>query len=255
MYAKNRQRKSMSRGLAGLFAAAAAACLNPAGARAADYETAEVVDGGQISGQVLLHGSRPQVERFIITKNNTVCGPGTRDVDVVKANGSALQGALVILKGVKRGKPFRAAARKVTINQAGCRFEPGLAVFANNGVLEVINSDNVLHNVHVFSLHAGKRTSVLNVSQPVRGDITVKTISLKKGGPLLVTCDAHNFMRGHAYVAETPYYAKVDRRGRFTIGDIPPGTYELVTWHPALGSLRRQIVVKPDSKMEVTFEY
>ncbi len=245
----------MSRSFAALLASLAVAALSPVEAGAADYETVKVIDGGEISGRILLRSSRPQVERFIITKNNAVCGPRTRDVDVVKANGSALLGALVILKGVKRGKPFRAAARKITINQIGCRFEPGLAVFANNGALEVINSDNVLHNVHVYSLHAGKRTSVLNVSQPVRGDITVKTISLKKGGPLLVTCDAHNFMRGHAYVAETPYYAKVDRSGRFTIGDIPPGTYELVAWHPALGSLRRKAVVTPNGKLDVTFEY
>lgn len=29
-----------------------------------------------------------------------------------------------------------------------------------------------------------------------------------------------------------PYFAKTDEQGRFTMADVPPGTYKLVIWHP-----------------------
>jgi len=29
-----------------------------------------------------------------------------------------------------------------------------------------------------------------------------------------------------------PYFAKTDAQGRFTLTDVPPGTYKLVVWHP-----------------------
>ena len=39
-------------------------------------------------------------------------------------------------------------------------------------------------------------------------------------------------MRGYLLVAAHPYYTPVDERGRFTLKDVPAGTYELVAWHP-----------------------
>ena len=39
-----------------------------------------------------------------------------------------------------------------------------------------------------------------------------------------------------------PYLAKTDEQGRFTITDVPPGTYRLVVWHPYIRTTTEQMV-------------
>ncbi|NIR59986.1 MAG: hypothetical protein GWO02_10890, partial [Gammaproteobacteria bacterium] len=165
-----------------------------------------------------------------------VCGPEWRDLSLVRANGDALIDAVVYLEDIERGKPFSAAAKKVTINQKACTFEPYLSVMANSGELEAVNSDPVLHNIHVYELTTGGvRRTVMNVSQPERGDIVAKRITLAQGRALKVECDAHDFMHAWVFVARNPYYAVVDREGRFQIDDVPPGDYIVRVWHGSLG--------------------
>ena len=43
---------------------------------------------------------------------------------------------------------------------------------------------------------------------------------------------------GHA----NPYFAKTDEQGRFTMTDVPPGTYTLVVWHPYIRTAIEQTV-------------
>ena len=190
-----------------------------------------------------------------MAKDQAVCGTGTRRVPIVRNNGEALLDAVVFIERIEHGKPFRAAARKVTINQAGCHFVPNVTVLANGGVLEAINSDPVLHNIHVFALHNNLRHSVFYVSQPQRGDITSETIALKEPGALLVSCDAHQFMRAHVLVVGNPYYAKVDSGGDFSLDQVPPGSYDVTVWHRALGRRTSRIEVRPGSNTEIRLRY
>ena len=49
---------------------------------------------------------------------------------------------------------------------------------------------------------------------------------------------------------ESRYYASTDQDGRFEIGDILPGTYKTVVWHPYLGGTKEQtITIQP--KMDI----
>jgi hypothetical protein len=46
-----------------------------------------------------------------------------------------------------------------------------------------------------------------------------------------------------------------DGSGRFTISDIPPGTYKLVVWHPQARSLvEQEVVIPPKGSVTATFE-
>jgi hypothetical protein len=43
-----------------------------------------------------------------------------------------------------------------------------------------------------------------------------------------------------------------DQDGRFEIGDIPPGTYKMVIWHPYLGGTKEQTnTIQPKSQAKV----
>lgn len=39
-------------------------------------------------------------------------------------------------------------------------------------------------------------------------------------------------------MAEHPYHAVTDEDGAFLLTDVPPGSYDLIAWHPGLGYQR-----------------
>jgi hypothetical protein len=217
-----------------------------AGAEAAD---------SSVYGQVLAGPHHPQVERYIIAKDVDVCGTGYRDVPLVRTQGDALLDTVVILEGVKGGRRFPAAARKVTINQSACSFEPNVVVLMQGGELEVINSDPVLHNIHVNEMTLSGPVTRMNVSQPEKGGIVTRTFELNQGTALKLTCHAHSFMHAHVFIARTPYYAMVDSHGRFKIDGVPAGKYTLRTWHPYLGERRMILQVKDGGQQDIQVEY
>jgi hypothetical protein len=221
----------------------------------ADYEAIAVANGGVVKGTVLLSGAKPRIKRYMVSKNPEICGPEPRDMPLVHANGDALLDAVVYLEDIARGKPLPAAAKKVTINQKGCGFEPYLSVMVNGGELEAINSDSILHNIHVYSLTGGVRHTVMNVSQPERGNIVAKRITLAQGRALKVECDAHDFMHAWVFVARNPYYAVVDGEGRFEIGDVPPGDYLVRVWHGVLGIRAKPVTVPPGETVSLKLSY
>jgi len=221
----------------------------------AAYEEIEVTNGGMIVGNVDIGSARPRTARKIVSKNVEVCGEGTREVPLVRANGEALLDAVVYLDRVPRGKPFPAATKKITINQKRCAFDPYLSVLAEGGELEAVNSDPILHNIHTYEVVGPLRRTVMNVSQPEFGNIVTKKISLPEGVGMRVECDAHNFMLGFVFVARNPYFAVVDHRGRFEIRDVPPGKYTIRVWHGVLGNRKAKISVRRADTTSITFAY
>jgi hypothetical protein len=57
-------------------------------------------------------------------------------------------------------------------------------------------------------------------------------------------------MEGWIYVVDNPYYATTDADGKFSITDVPPGTYKLVAVQPFTGPIEQTVTVaagKPTS--------
>ena len=220
-------------------AACAAALLNLAGiASAASYKETEVTNGGSIVGTVSAGDAGAESKTFTISKDTEICGEGTREVSFVRVNDGMLQDAVVFLKKVKEGKPFPAELSSLTLTQEGCEFAPALGVMANKGELTAINSDATLHNIHTYELIKKARRTVMNVSQPNKGDTVTKEVKLRKGNGMKVECDAHDFMHSFVFVAKNPYFSVVDETGNFSITDIPAGKYDVVVWHGFLGEIK-----------------
>ncbi len=220
-----------------LIAAAATAGLAVA-ASAASYKVVAVSDGGSIAGAVSAGDNKPEVKSFIISKDPQICGTGTRDVSLVRINDGMLEDAVVFLYKVKEGKAFPDALKTLTIEQKGCAFHPALGVMENNGKLTVVNADGTLHNIHTYEQIGRARRTVLNVSQPDKGDTVTKKIKLRKGDGMKVECDAHNFMHAFIFVAKNPYFAVVDANGHYKIDGIPAGKYKVKVWHGTLGEIK-----------------
>ena len=83
------------------------------------------------------------------------------------------------------------------------------------------------------------------------GKSLVGPIYLNKGRrTFYMQCGFHAYMESWAMAVNNPYYALTDAQGKFKIDGIPPGTYQLVVWHPQTGpGTTKSVVVKADGKL------
>lgn len=223
--------------------------------QAAKYKEVDVSDGGTITGKVSASSEKDNVRNYTISKDGDVCGTGERVVPMVETKDGALLNAVVYLEKVKAGKKFPSGMSKNTLDQKTCTFAPYLSFMRNSGELEAVNSDSVLHNIHVYEQIGRARRTVLNVSQPEKGNIVTKKIKLRKGSGMKIECDAHDFMHAFVFVARNPYFAQVNDKGEYEIKDVPAGKYTVKVWHGFLGEKKAKVEMAAGGSAKVDFSY
>jgi len=227
-------------------------CTLPLAGQAAAYKETTVSNGGSITGTVNFKGKDRPPKVYKITKDNDVCGTGTREIDYVRVKNGKLLDTVVYLNKIKQGKAFPADLTKEEIDQKGCEFKPFLQVMENGSKIAAVNQDPVLHNIHTYEIIGRTKKTVFNVSQPEPGTVT-KTVKLKRGLAMKVECDAHDFMHGFVFVAKTPYFAKVAEDGSFKIDNVPPGKYTIKVWHGTLKGDKAKVEVAAGGTATVDF--
>ena len=188
---------------------------------------AEPQSGGTITGTVTFSGTPPKNEQWTVKKDVKACSHSkTLDRILVGKNGGVAN-AFVILEGVPAGS-LGAMNKKPTIDQRGCEYTPHAQVVPVGSTITVMNSDDVLHNIHAY--YMANRNTAFNIAQPIQNQKT--PIALKKPGMIEVLCDAgHTWMSAYIYVTDNPYVAVTGADGSFTIKNVPPGTYKIQCWH------------------------
>jgi hypothetical protein len=214
-------------------------------AAAVEYQSGAVPDGGTIKGKVTYKGTVP-TKTVLPTKDKETCGGPRKDPLVVVGSGGEVKDAVIYLKEVGKGKEW-VKPKKPEINNHKCIFEPHVQVIPT-GMIDVVNSDPVLHNTHGYY---GTNTA-FNVALPIQGGRVTKP--LRRPGLVRVDCDAHGWMEGWIYVVDNPYYAVTGADGTFSIGDVPPGNYTLVVWQEHTGATEMPVTVKAKDTVQVPIE-
>ena len=82
-------------------------------------------------------------------------------------------------------------------------------------------------------------------------------ITIKKpvAGPGLVrlVCNTHPWMRGYVHVTDD-MAAVTGGDGRFTLTDVPAGTYELRIWHETLKGVAQKVTVVGGQTVTINFD-
>ena len=71
----------------------------------------------------------------------------------------------------------------------------------------------------------------------------------------LIKCNLHPFLQSRGVIVDNPYYAITDEEGKFSIKDIPPGTYKVIAWHPFIPNQIGTITIEPGSQSSLGFEF
>jgi plastocyanin len=212
----------------------------------AQYKGGDVKDGGSISGTVKFKGTAPAPKKLDVSKDKEVCGKSPKVDQSLVVNNGNLANAVVTITDIKTGKKID--AKKVTLDQKGCEYQPHVLAFPVGTTVEILNPDGILHNVHSYS----KANSPFNMAQPK----FKKTLDVKIDKPeaIEVKCDVHGWMQGWLVATESPYVAVTDNSGNFKLTDVPPGSYTVEVWHEKLGKNTQKVSVKAKEDAKVSFE-
>ena len=86
-----------------------------------------------------------------------------------------------------------------------------------------------------------------------KGNPPEKRVRFDKPGRVDVFCSIHSQMSCVVLVLENPYFALTDAKGRYTIPQVPPGTYKLKAWYERLPAQELEIVVPESGETRADF--
>lgn len=161
---------------------------------------------------------------------------GTVQLPSKKAAGSAV----VSLEGIKKATPLS----KYIVDQRDKMFLPHISVVPTGTSVEFPNNDTVFHNV--FAYFNAKK---FDLGMYPRGKS--KTERFDKAGVVALFCNVHSEMSAYIVVVDTPYYAIADKKGKFAVKNVPPGTYTMHTWHESGAVSEQKITVGANTSANI----
>ncbi len=207
---------------------------------------------GSVAGKVTLEGTPPSSETIQMAADPNCArmhsSPVTTEF-VVAGEGGGLANSFVYLKGGVQGS-FPAPSEPVVLDQQGCIYHPHVIGIQVGQPLEIVNSDETLHNIHAMP----KLNKEFNIGQPVKGLKTQRTFDTAE---VMVPfkCDVHKWMNSYAGVLEHPFFAVTGPDGSFNIDGVPPGSYVVEVWHERLGTKEMNVTVAEKATAEANFSF
>jgi plastocyanin len=146
---------------------------------------------------------------------------------------------VVYLKGVTAPPQPQTHA----MDQRNMTFLPHVLAVAKGDTVKFLNHDGVAHNVYspdgdAYNLGSFKQNEE-------------RTHTFDQEGAYSQLCSIHPEMLGYIFVAPSRFAAAVDAKGRYTIADVPPGSYKLAVWNSHLKAPDQPVTVTAGKTTEV----
>ena len=157
---------------------------------------------------------------------------------LVLGPGNTMANILVKVKSGVPEKQYSAPSTPAVLDQKGCRYDPHVLAVMVGQPINILNSDGLMHNVHALP----EVNQQFNMAMPASRTEASHTFT-KAEGVFKVKCDVHPWMGAWIAVLTHPYFDVTETDGKFTISDLPAGTYEIEIWHEKLGTQTQKVTV------------
>ena len=173
---------------------------------------------------------------FGLITSNAFCGgaiTGSINTDFIKSKGDVV----VYLKGVKG----TVTPKQVTVDQRNFTFIPKVTAISAGSTVVFTNHDNIYHNINSKS-----PAKLFSIDTYDPG--TPHPVTFEKSGEVQLLCKVHPEMSGWVIVTDNQYAAVTEHDGKFSISDIPEGTYEIAIWSEKLKLQNKTTVTVAEGK-------
>jgi plastocyanin len=220
---------------------------------AALFLLATAAGAGTITGNAVYEGKVPNLRPLSVAAE-PMCAKKHETVPneaLVLGSGNTMANVLVrVVGGLPAGKAWPAPKEPVTMDQVGCQYVPHVMGIMVGQPFKVLNSDGILHNVHALP----KVNRPFNMAMPPSRKEAQETFA-KEEGMFVVKCDVHPWMQAYIGVFAHPFFAVTGKDGKYTIANLPAGTYEVEAWHEKLGTQKTTVTVGTSDTKPASFKF
>jgi len=224
----------------------------PASAGATAPAAVDPATAATVTGKVTFSGTPPAAQAVKLG-SDPYCekaNPGLKtETEVVGSDGS-VGNVFVYVKDGLGNRAFPTPSEPVVLDQKGCHYTPHVLGIQIGQPLQIVNSDDTLHNVHGLA----KSNKEFNQGQPIQGMKMTHTFSTKEV-MIPFKCDVHGWMNAWIGVLDHPYYAVTSTDGTFSLKGLPPGTYTIEAWHEKLGTQTQTVTVGEKETKDLAFTF
>ena len=206
---------------------------------------------GRVIGTITLNGQPPAAKSVSMNADPVCNAHGAYTTEEVVVNNGKLQNVFVYVKG---GLPtevaFPPTQAEVTLQQQGCRYVPHVLGLHTATMLAVKSNDDTTHNVHPKpEKNREWDSNILPGADPFKRQFKQAEVMIP------VKCGVHAWMSAYIGVLDHPFFAVTDASGQFTLTGLPPGDYEIETWHELYKAQTLKVKVAPKGETKADFTY
>jgi plastocyanin len=230
-----------------------AAAAATAGDASATAGAAGPTGDATVTGTIRFAGTVPANPAIDMTEEAACRSKHTTppvDSQYVVTSGGLGNTFVYVKSGLPEGASYPAPAQAVVIDQQGCLYRPRVFGVQVGQKVEIKNSDPVLHNIK--AVPAANRG--FNISQPSAGMTTTRTFNTAEV-MVPLQCNVHSWMNAHVGVVPHPFFATSTADGKFSIKNLPPGTYTIEAWHEKLGTQTTTVTVGSGETKTADFNF
>jgi plastocyanin len=220
------------------------------GPAAAVANPVDPATAGSLRGSVKLEGTPPAAQT-LNRRSDPYCEQvGEAKTQTFVMDGGGLENVFVYVKDGLGKLEFPVPTTPVVLDQKGCMYMPRVFGLQAGQSLEILNSDETLHNIHALPMNNRE----FNRGQPVKG---LKYTHVFTTAEVMVPfkCDVHGWMNAWVGVLDHPFYSVSGAGGAFDIRNLPPGNYTIEAWHEKLGTQTQMVTVGPKETKELSFTF
>lgn len=193
-----------------------------------------------ITGVITFDGKAPSMKPIDMNADPVCKAQHSEPVlseTLVLGDGNTMANILVKVKSGISGT-YPVPTEPAVLDQHGCKYIPHVLGVMVGQTVKVLNSDGTLHNIHSQS----KENKQFNVAMPAaRKEMDQKFDKVESS--FKIKCDVHPWMSCFVEVLPHPFFNVTAKDGKFTISNLPAGTYEIEAWHEKLGTQTATVTV------------
>jgi len=223
-------------------------------AAAPDAKKVDAATAANVSGKVLFEGTPPSATSIKMA-SDPACEEANKGGDLksetyVVENGGLDNVFVYVKDGLGNKFIFDTPTEPVKLDQKGCHYVPHVLGLRATQPLQIVNSDNTMHNVHGMP----EANREFNYGQGVPG---MKNTVVFTTPEVLIPfkCDVHSWMNAYIGVVDNPYFAVTGSGGKFELKSLPPGTYTIEAVHEKLGRQTQSVTLGEKDSKEITFAF